>query len=103
MNRNNQFKKALAALNSKQKEAVQQLDGPMILLAGPGTGKTHVLAARVGQILHQTDTGAEHILCLTYTDAGAHAMRSRLLEWIGRKILMIVEHRFKFHYSNLST
>lgn len=97
MNRNNQFKKALAALNSKQKEAVQQLDGPMILLAGPGTGKTHVLAARVGQILHQTDTGAEHILCLTYTDAGAHAMRSRLLEWIGpeaHKVTITTFHSF---------
>lgn len=83
MSKKKTFQKALEALNEKQKEAVNKLDGPMILLAGPGTGKTHVLAARVGHILKSTDTGAEHILCLTYTDAGAHAMRSRLLEWIG--------------------
>lgn len=97
MSKNNPFKKALEALNEKQKEAVNKLDGPMILLAGPGTGKTHVLAARVGQILKSTDTGAEHILCLTYTDAGAHAMRSRLLEWIGpeaHKITISTFHSF---------
>ena len=91
------FQKALKTLNEKQSEAVQKLDGPMILLAGPGTGKTHVLAARVGSILLKTDTGAENILCLTYTDAGAHAMRSRLLEWIGpeaHKISISTFHSF---------
>ena len=97
MSKNNPFQKALEALNEKQREAVNKLDGPMILLAGPGTGKTHVLAARVGQILKSTDTGAEHILCLTYTDAGAYAMRSRLLEWIGpeaHKITISTFHSF---------
>ena len=97
MSKNNPFQKALEALNEKQREAVDKLDGPMILLAGPGTGKTHVLAARVGQILKSTDTGAEHVLCLTYTDAGAYAMRSRLLEWIGpeaHKISISTFHSF---------
>ena len=97
MSKNNPFQKAIEALNEKQRKAVNKLEGPMILLAGPGTGKTHVLAARVGQILRTTDTGAEHILCLTYTDAGAHAMRSRLLDWIGpeaHKVTISTFHAF---------
>jgi DNA helicase-2/ATP-dependent DNA helicase PcrA len=97
VSKNNPFQKAIEALNEKQRKAVNKLEGPMILLAGPGTGKTHVLAARVGQILRTTDTGAEHILCLTYTDAGAHAMRSRLLDWIGpeaHKVTISTFHAF---------
>ncbi|MDV7392466.1 UvrD-helicase domain-containing protein, partial [Arthrospira platensis SPKY1] len=42
-----------------------------------------ILAARIGRILLETDTQAQNILCLTFTDAGVRAMRKRLLEWIG--------------------
>ena len=76
---NKEFQEALKRLNEDQREAVNEIDGPYLLLAGPGTGKTHVLAARVGQILQQTDIHAENILCLTFTDAAVHAMRKRLL------------------------
>jgi DNA helicase-2/ATP-dependent DNA helicase PcrA len=54
-----------------------------LVVAGPGTGKTHLLAARIGKILKTTDAQAYNILCLTYTDAGTIAMRQRLLEFIG--------------------
>ena len=80
---NEQFKQALASLNENQLKAVNQLDGPVLVIAGPGTGKTQILAARIGKILLDTDTQAHNILCLTYTEAGAVAMRKRLFEFIG--------------------
>ena len=69
------FAKELARLNPAQRQAVDQIEGPVLVVAGPGTGKTHILAARIGQILLSTDTAAQNILCLTFTDAGVRAMR----------------------------
>ncbi len=80
---NEKFLKALAQLNSEQLSAVDRIDGPVLVTAGPGTGKTQILAARIGKILTETDARANEILCLTYTDAGAVAMRKRLFEFIG--------------------
>lgn len=80
---NEKFKEALSRLNPEQLAAVNQMDGPVLVIAGPGTGKTQILAARIGKILSETDAGAHEILCLTYTDAGAVAMRKRLFEFIG--------------------
>jgi DNA helicase-2/ATP-dependent DNA helicase PcrA len=70
-------------LNEKQRLAVDTIEGPVMVIAGPGTGKTQILAARIGKILLETDTLPQNILCLTYTDAGAIAMRKRLLQFIG--------------------
>lgn len=70
-------------LNEKQRQAVDTIEGPVMVIAGPGTGKTQILAARIGKILLETDTLPQNILCLTYTDAGAIAMRKRLLQFIG--------------------
>lgn len=78
-----QFKEIYSGLNTKQKEAVNNIEGPVMVIAGPGTGKTQILAARIAHILLQTDALPENILCLTYTDAGTIAMRKRLLEFIG--------------------
>ncbi|MEN9684579.1 MAG: hypothetical protein RLZZ28_365, partial [Bacteroidota bacterium] len=78
-----QFDKIYDELNEQQKKAVDTLEGPVMVIAGPGTGKTQILSARIGKILSDTDTQAENILCLTYTDAGAVAMRKRLLGFIG--------------------
>ena len=72
-----EFEKAIAQLNTAQLEAVNQIDGPVLVIAGPGTGKTQIIAARIGNILKQTDTAPQNILCLTYTDAGTIAMRQR--------------------------
>ncbi len=80
---NEQFEKIYANLNEQQKKAVDIIEGPVMVIAGPGTGKTQILGARIGKILMDTDTRPENILCLTYTDAGAVAMRKRLLEFIG--------------------
>jgi DNA helicase II / ATP-dependent DNA helicase PcrA len=70
-------------LNKAQQEAVDKIEGPVMVIAGPGTGKTQILAARIGKILLETDVAPHNILCLTYTDAGTIAMRKRLLEFIG--------------------
>ena len=78
-----QFVKIYSALNAQQKVAVDTIEGPVMVIAGPGTGKTQILSARIGKILLETDTSPENILCLTYTDAGAVAMRKRLLGFIG--------------------
>ncbi len=81
--RNEAFLAFLDTLNPAQREAVDQVEGPVLVLAGPGTGKTHLLTARIGNILLRTDARPQNILCLTFTDAGASAMRQRLLQRIG--------------------
>src|SRR6478752_8252780 len=78
-----QFNKSYAQLNEQQRKAVDTIEGPVMVIAGPGTGKTQILASRIGKILLETDTSPENILCLTYTDAGVVAMRRRLLSFIG--------------------
>lgn len=70
-------------LNPQQKIAVDTIEGPVMVIAGPGTGKTQILASRIGKILLDTDVQPDNILCLTYTDAGVVAMRRRLLQFIG--------------------
>lgn len=81
---NNQaFSEVYKKLNREQKRAVDQIEGPVMVIAGPGTGKTQILSARIGKILLETDSQPDNILCLTYTDAGVIAMRRRLLDFIG--------------------
>src|SRR5688572_3108048 len=77
------FREEYNKLNEKQRLAVDTIDGPVMVIAGPGTGKTQILASRIGKILLETDARPENILCLTYTDAGVIAMRKRLLNFIG--------------------
>jgi len=79
-----EFDKLYAGLNAAQKQAVDAIDGPVLVVAGPGTGKTQLLSARVAQILRQTDTLPQNILCLTFTESGAANMRERLTRFIGK-------------------
>ena len=78
-----QFAEVYDKLNERQRIAVDQIEGPVMVIAGPGTGKTQILSARIGKILLETDASPDNILCLTYTDAGTIAMRKRLLAFIG--------------------
>jgi DNA helicase-2/ATP-dependent DNA helicase PcrA len=78
------FDGAYAELNSEQKRAVDTIDGPLLVIAGPGTGKTQLLSARVANIMRRTDTPAQNILCLTFTESGAANMRQRLTRFIGK-------------------
>ncbi|MFA6529138.1 MAG: UvrD-helicase domain-containing protein, partial [Candidatus Gracilibacteria bacterium] len=71
-------------LNSAQKQAVTEIEGPVLVVAGPGTGKTQVLTKRIAEILNKTQIGPENILALTFTESGVVAMRERLRELIGQ-------------------
>lgn len=89
------FQTAYARLNLEQKKAVDTIEGPLLVLAGPGTGKTQLLSARVANILQKTDSNAENILCLTFTEKAANNMKLRLLEMIGvsaRKVVIKTFH-----------
>lgn len=88
------FKTRYAALNANQKQAVDTIEGPVMVVAGPGTGKTELLSLRVANILQQTDTPPESILCLTFTESGAHAMRERLAGIIGKDAYKVAIHTF---------
>lgn len=84
-------------LNAQQKEAVEYLHGPLLVLAGPGTGKTQLLSAKVAFILENTDTNPENILCITFTESGASNMRARLTSMIGKdanKVNIYTYHAF---------
>lgn len=88
------FQEIIRQLNTSQAKAVNQIEGPVLVLAGPGTGKTHILAARIGRILLDTDAMPHNILCLTFTEAGVVAMRQRLLEFIGTDAHRVPIHTF---------
>lgn len=81
-------------LNTAQRQAVDQIDGPVMVIAGPGTGKTELLSMRAANILRRSDTLPESILCLTFTESGAAAMRKRLSEIIGKDAYKIAIHTF---------
>jgi DNA helicase-2/ATP-dependent DNA helicase PcrA len=57
------FKRAYDRLNDAQRQAVDQIEGPVLVIAGPGTGKTQLLSLRIANILNKTDTLPEHKLC----------------------------------------
>lgn len=79
----NDFDVVYRQLNSEQKSAVDAIEGPVMVLAGPGTGKTQLLSVRTAHILRMTDLYPSNILILTYTNAGVKAMRERLAKIIG--------------------
>ncbi len=81
-------------LNKMQKAAVEYLEGPLLVLAGPGTGKTQLLSSKVEYILKNTDVGPENILCLTYTESGAQNMRDRLFSMIGSAASKVHIHTY---------
>lgn len=90
----NIFEKEYASLNTAQKQAVDTTEGPVMVIAGPGTGKTQILAIRIGKILLETDTRPENILCMTFTDSGAIAMRKRLIKMIGPDAYKVNIHTY---------
>ncbi len=77
------FKEEYKRLNKAQRQAVEAIDGPLLVVAGPGTGKTQLLSMRAANILQKTDTDPSNILCLTFTNFAATNMRRRLFDLIG--------------------
>lgn len=88
------YEEAYGRLNEGQKRAVDAIDGPVFVIAGPGTGKTQVLTLRIANILRSTDTPPDAILALTFTEAAAAEMRERLAKVIGSAAWRVRIHTF---------
>jgi len=89
------FSKRYKELNLEQKKAVDAIEGPVMVIAGPGTGKTSILTLRIANILRKTDTPANGILALTFTESGVHSMRRKLVEYLGSQAYRV--HIYTFH------
>lgn len=94
---------SLEKLNGEQREAVETLDGPLLVVAGPGTGKTQLLSTRAAHILHERDVSPKNLLCLTFTEAGARAMSQRLISIIGKAAYEIEVSTFHAFAQRLHT
>ncbi len=86
-----QYKK----LNTAQKRAVDTIEGPVMVVAGPGTGKTQILTLRIANILLKTQVNPSNILALTFTTAATANMRERLIKVIGNAAYLT--NIFTFH------
>ncbi len=91
------FEDRYESLNDMQKKAVDNIDGPLLVVAGPGSGKTELLSLRTANILKVSQVSPNNILLLTFTDSGAHNMRERLVGLIGEagyKVAVYTFHSF---------
>jgi DNA helicase-2/ATP-dependent DNA helicase PcrA len=89
-----EFKTVYTQLNKQQQAAVDAIDGPVLVIAGPGTGKTQLLSVRVANILNKTDTLPANVLCLTFTESAQINMQDRLTRLIGPIASKVAIHTF---------
>jgi DNA helicase-2/ATP-dependent DNA helicase PcrA len=88
------FEERYKNLNKAQKEAVDSLESPVMVVAGPGTGKTTILTLHIANILLETQSSPSSILALTFTDAGVKSMKKKLREIIGSRADEVRIHTF---------
>jgi DNA helicase-2/ATP-dependent DNA helicase PcrA len=88
------FEQRYKKLNKNQKRAVDAIEGPVLVVAGPGSGKTEILSLRVGKILQESQVLASNILCLTFTESASVNMRNRLSALIGSEAYRVAIHTF---------
>ena len=88
----------LHELNEKQREAVTHKDGPLLVIAGPGTGKTKVITHRIAYLISERGIKAENILAITFTNKAAEEMQDRVNSEIdvqlGNKVKIFTFHAF---------
>lgn len=88
------FDEAVTRLNPSQRLAVETIEGAVMLIAGPGTGKTEVLTLRIANILAKTQMNPDAVLALTFTDAAVHEMKKRLIGLIGNEAYRLSLYTF---------
>ncbi|MER3558170.1 MAG: hypothetical protein C4336_00895, partial [Armatimonadota bacterium] len=76
----------LSSLNLEQLEAVLHKDGPLLVFAGAGSGKTRVLTYRIAHLIHEHQVPPRHILAVTFTNKAANEMKERLRHLLGNAI-----------------
>lgn len=101
------------SLNKSQTEAVNHVNGPMLVLAGPGSGKTTVITERTRRLISSQGIDPSHILVITFTKAAASEMKERFHRLMGQKkvpvtfgtfhavFFQILKHAYGFHGGNI--
>jgi len=87
--------------DERQRQAIEHLDGPLLVIAGAGTGKTTVLIRRIAQLVHEGHARPDQILALTYTDNAAAEMRERLRIELGGNAQAMQVETFHAYCNNL--
>ena len=88
----------LKNLNNAQKEAVLYLDGPLLIVAGAGSGKTKVLTSRIAHIIKEKKAFPNQILSVTFTNKAAKEMQKELVKFLVQLLLVFLgwEHFIQF-------